>query len=144
MINAKMYLITSPALAQSAFRNKDLSFEPFELEFAQRVLGLSNEDMAPVRVPGVMGGFHRAVHSALAAEHLHKMNEAMLNEVATHMNRLDGTFEVGSLYLWIWSTLTMATAHMLYGSHNPLKQDPTLVDSLRYVVPTSFLTLRIY
>jgi hypothetical protein len=144
MINAKMYVITSPALAQSAFRNKDLSYEPFELEFAQRVLGLSNELMAPVRVPGVMGRFHRAVHGALAAEHLHKMNATMLNEVGTYMNGLAGTFEVDSLYLWIRNTITMATSDMLFGSHNPVKQDPTLVDSLWYVVSTSLFTLRIY
>ena len=137
MINAKMYLITSPALAQSAFRNKDLSFEPFELAFAQRVLGLSDETMEPVRRPGFMGGFHKAVHAALVNEHLHRMNAVMLNEVATFMNGIDGTFEVDSLYLWIRSTLTTATCSMLLGSHNPMKHDPSLVDSLWCVLPTA-------
>jgi hypothetical protein len=144
MINAKIYLITSPALAQSAFRNKDLSFEPFELEFSKRILGISDDTMGNVKRPGFMAGFHKAVHAALVNEHLHKMNAVMLNEIATFVNGIDGVFEVDSLYLWIRSTLTMATSNMLLGSHNPLKRDPTLVDSLWYVFPTISFIFRIY
>lgn len=43
MLNGKMYVITSPSLIQSAYRNKNLSFEPFMVDFVQRVMGLSSE-----------------------------------------------------------------------------------------------------
>ena len=41
MINGKLYIITQPTLIQSAYRNKNLSFDPFMIDFAQRMLDLS-------------------------------------------------------------------------------------------------------
>lgn len=43
ILNGKLYAIWDPTLVQSAYRNKDLSFEPFAAEFAQKDLGLSND-----------------------------------------------------------------------------------------------------
>jgi hypothetical protein len=136
MINGKLYVITSPVLAQSAFRHKNLSFEPFVVEFAQRMLGVSNETMEPVRFPGdetrlsFVGEFSKAIHGAMAGEYLHKMNADALNQVAASLNAIKGTFETDSLYLWIRTMMTVATCNALLGSKNPMIEDPSLVDAL--------------
>ena len=43
MINAKIYVISEPLLVKRAFRSKSLSFRPFMEEFAECILGVSDE-----------------------------------------------------------------------------------------------------
>ncbi|KAH6716877.1 cytochrome P450 [Leptodontidium sp. 2 PMI_412] len=131
MINGKLYIITSPGLIQSAFRNKNLSFDPFMIDFAQKMLALSEEVMVPIRdKPDFIPGMVKEIHSSMLGEHLHKMNKDALNNVALTINGLADTFKPDSLFLWIRETLTMATCNTLLGSHNPLKDDMGLVDAL--------------
>ncbi|KAE8450494.1 hypothetical protein EG329_006224 [Mollisiaceae sp. DMI_Dod_QoI] len=136
MINKKLYIITDPIMAQNAFRNKNLSFDPFTLEFAQRMLAVSDETMVPVSFPGdektpsFLSEFVREIHGAMVGKYLHKMNADALNEVAVTVNRLGETFETESLYYWLRKTMTVATTDALLGSHNPLKHDSSLVDAL--------------
>jgi hypothetical protein len=136
MINAKLYMITSPALVQSAFRSKNLSFDPFMVEFAQSMLGVSDATMVPIKFagdekqPGFLDVFVREIHGAMVGEHLHKMNTDALREVASALNGLEKTFEPSSLYLWLREMMTIATCNALLGSHNPMIKDPSLIDSL--------------
>lgn len=175
MINGKLYIITQPALIQSAYRNKNLSFDPFMIDFAQRMLDLSEvcdfskrypllsavygtvfgknswperlslstvsqvwqlrltymqEVMVAVRGPNFIPDIVKGIHSSMLGEHLYKMNADALNNVAVTINSLSDTFKPDSLYLWIRETLTMATCNTLLGSHNPLKDDLSLVDDL--------------
>lgn len=136
MINAKLYMVTSPALVQSAFRSKTLSFDPFMVEFAQSMLGVSDETMIPVKDlgdekrPGFLDTFVREIHGAMVGEHLYKMNKDALEEVAKTFNGVGRTFETGSLYIWLRDMMTMATSNALLGSHNPMKDDPSLMDAL--------------
>ena len=139
MINAKIYVITEPLLVQSAFRSKSLSFEPFMEDFAERMLGVSDENMKLIRskpedekVPSFMRDFFDDVHTAMAPQHLHKMNAEALNNVAVTVNSLGDNLGLESLWIWLRTTLTVATSTALYGSHNPLLADPSLVDDLWY------------
>jgi len=49
MINAKIYVISEPLLVKRAFRSKSLSFRQFMEEFAERMLGVSDENMKLIR-----------------------------------------------------------------------------------------------
>jgi hypothetical protein len=136
MINAKTYLVTSPVLVQNAFRSKNLSFEPFMIEFVQGMLGVSNETMNRIKTPATaerpsfIGAAIKEMHSAMLGEHLHKMNAHALGHVAASINKIGKEFETQSLYFWLRSMMTVATTKSLLGSHNPVSSDPTLVDSL--------------
>jgi hypothetical protein len=136
MINSKLYVITDPALVQSAFRNKHLSFEPFMVEFSQRMLGISDETMGPIKnipadekAPSFLREFVREIHAAMMGEHLHKMNACALNQVASTLNSLD-VVKSESLFLWLRQMLSLATCNALMGDHSPFTDNPNLVDEL--------------
>ncbi|TVY81776.1 25-hydroxycholesterol 7-alpha-hydroxylase [Lachnellula suecica] len=134
-INSKIYIVTSPLLVQSAFRSKHLSFVPFIVEFAQRSLGLSDETMLPVKAPptaekpGLMNDFIKGVHESMLGEHLSKINSYALKSVVASIDEMGDTFEAKSLYFWLRTMMTMVTSDSLFGSYNPLKLNPSLVDS---------------
>jgi hypothetical protein len=141
MINSKLYVITEPLLAQSAFRSKNLSFEPFMVEFSQRMLGVSDATMGPIKnipedekEPSLLRDFVREIHTAMMGEHLNRMNIEALSQVAHTLNSVDA-FQPESLYIWLRTMLTLATCNALMGSHSPFKSDPSLVDALWYVCP---------
>jgi hypothetical protein len=136
MINGKVYLITDPTMVQAALRHRNLSFEPFVLEFGQRQLALSDETMAPVsfagdeKTPSFLHEWAKEIHGAMAEKHLNKMNANVLHSVALAVNGFGKTFELDSLFYWLRNTMTLATTDALYGSHNPLRFDNSLVDAL--------------
>lgn len=109
------------------------------VDFAQKMLGISDEGMLPFRaasvdgMPTFMDAIIKAIHTSMLGEHLHKMNADALNHVAVSINELGEETEVDGLYLWLRQTLTMATTTALLGSHNPMIEDPSLVDDLWYV-----------
>jgi hypothetical protein len=106
------------------------------IEFAQKMLGVSDETMIPIKDPGdqnrpgYLDIFVREIHGAMVGEHLHKMNTHALNEVAITFNRLGKSFVASSLYLWLREIMTIATCNALLGSHNPMKDNEMLVDAL--------------
>lgn len=136
MLNGKLYIITDPVMVHNAFRNKKLSFDPFTLEFAQRMLGVSDETMVPVRFagdeknPSFLSEFVHEIHGAMVGEHLHRMNADALNGVASTINGLGKSLEIDSLYYWVRNTMTVATCDALLGVHNPVKVGSELVQAL--------------
>ena len=135
-----MYVITDPALVQSALRSKDLSLEPFMIGFAQSMLGLSDETMQPVRYnpldekePTLLGDMFQAIHKSMSGVNLYRMNAEALNYVAGTFNNLGDVTEQHSLWMWLRDTLTLATSTALFGSHNPLIHKPQLRQDLWYV-----------
>ncbi|KAH6673616.1 cytochrome P450 [Halenospora varia] len=135
MINSKVYAINDPTLIHSALRSKNLSFEPFMTDFAQRMLALPDAIMVPIRDPGdeksgLLTGLIKEIHTSMIGVHLHKMNADVLNDVKTSINAIGESIEVKSLYLWLRSTMTIATCNTLLGLHNPMRGDPSLVDTL--------------
>lgn len=73
------------------------------IEFAQSMLGVSDEAMVPIKDPGdekrpgFLDTFIREIHGDMAGEPLHKMNRDALEEVAITFNGVGKTSETGSL-----------------------------------------------
>jgi len=133
VLDKKIYLITSPSLLQSIFRSKDLSFEPFMLEFSQRLLGVSDKVMEPTRrqqqdpkAPSFVQQVIKEICVSLSGQALVDMDLCTLNGFASMLNGINETFSVDALYFWLRSTLTLATTNTLFGSHNPMRSQPDL------------------
>jgi hypothetical protein len=60
---------------------------------------------------------------------LSELNKGVLDKVAEHLNVIDGGENVG-LYRWVRDVLTLATADALYGPHDPMNADHSLIDNL--------------
>lgn len=74
MLNGKVYAITDPVLAQAAFRSKDMSFDPFVIAFTQKMTGLSDEAMEPIKYlpeddkePCVLHDVVKEIHAAMVS-----------------------------------------------------------------------------
>lgn len=100
------------------------------------MLLLSDETMVPVRFagdeknPSFLVEFVKELHGAMIPIHLNKMNANVLRHIALTVNEIGKTFEPDSLFYWIRRRMTMATSDALFGSHNPLKFDDSLVNAL--------------
>ena len=136
MINGKLYVINDPTMAQAAFRHKNLSFDPFTLAFAQRMVLVSDETMIPIRYPGdektpsFLNEYVKALHGAMVEKYLNSMNTEALQRVSDTLNAFGETFETDSLYYWLRTMMTLATSDALFGTHNPLRKDESLVDAI--------------
>ncbi|KAK3320887.1 cytochrome P450 [Cercophora scortea] len=132
LADKKMYLLKSPRLIQAAMRSKSLSFEPFLLEYSQNLLGMTDDEFAPV--PKSVPDLIQAVHSSMASKHLHAMNATALNYIADEINAI-GSFSLPSLdvnnaWIWIRTLITKATTNAMFGHRNPFHFNPSLVDDL--------------
>ncbi|KAF4922163.1 5-beta-cholestane-3-alpha,7-alpha-diol 12-alpha-hydroxylase [Colletotrichum viniferum] len=136
ILNGKLYAIWDPALVQSAYRNKDLSFEPFAVKFAQKDLGLSNDVAKLLRETDLVPDFFGFIHPALNGAHLHRMNANALKYVSVELDRIGGGVsdesgvDVPNLFAWVRRVMTLATTEGLYGAENPVTKDLTLIDDL--------------
>jgi hypothetical protein len=61
---------------------------------------------------------------------LSELNKGVLDKVAEHLNVIDGEEKKVGLYRWVRDVLTLATADALYGSHDPMNADYSLIDNL--------------
>jgi hypothetical protein len=79
--------------------------------------------------------FFAAIHPAMTGDHIHRMNANALNCISKDINKIGGHGDLEHANLWIWlrDLVTMATAEALYGSENPLRQEPSLLDDLWWV-----------
>lgn len=136
MLNGKVYAIWSPSLVQAAMRNKNMTFDVFGIEFAQRVMGITDEAAAIIKGPGgveesLAPETMAAIKVAMTGQNLYRMNVSALTFIATRLNTFGPTVDVPNLYRWLRELMTMATAEALYGpSNNPLREDPSLIDAL--------------
>ena len=134
ILNKKIYVFSSPSLLQIIFRSKNLSFEPFMLEFSQRLLGVSDKVMEPTKPkpehakkPSFVQQVIKEIYSSLSGECLMAMNLSTLNGVASVLNAVNDTVSVNGLYIWLRSILTLATTDSLFGKHNPMRLQPHLI-----------------
>lgn len=131
------YMITSSALVQSCLAKRELSFEPYEIEFSGPMLGLSQSSTEFLKVgmhdPGaktLLRDVHKSLKISLQDGHLRDMNDSMLQRLALIFNELDHRTVLDSLYIWLRDNMTLATTTSLFGVHNPLKADHSLVETL--------------
>ncbi|KHN98710.1 Cytochrome P450 [Metarhizium album ARSEF 1941] len=146
MLGGKTYAIWDPALAQSALRQKTLSFEPFLVDFSQTMLGMKEESYEAFReMPELVAEFFDTLHVTVRGEPLRRMN---LNALKYISSRLDGAkgekqMPMPNLYLWLRELMTSATTTALLGRKNPFLHRPELVDDLwtwENAIPTMLIT----
>ncbi|KAK2057169.1 hypothetical protein LY76DRAFT_516842 [Colletotrichum caudatum] len=133
ILNGKLYGIWDPTLVQAVFRNRNLSFEPFAVEFAQRELGFSNAILKTVQESTLVPDFFEGIHQSMAADNLHRMNANALAYVSDALDDVckgSEAYETTSLFAWTRDLMTMATAEALYGPHNPLRKDASLMEDI--------------
>ncbi|KAK3315037.1 cytochrome P450 [Apodospora peruviana] len=131
LANHKIYFVTSPSLIQASLKNKNLSFDPFMVEFGKLMLGFSDAEWNPLVNQQLVDDFVRAIHGAMLGEHLHKMNATALKYIAERLDQI-GTqpLKVDNLYMWTRQLVTMATAEALYGHANPAREAPEFLDDI--------------
>ncbi|ORY62501.1 cytochrome P450 [Pseudomassariella vexata] len=138
VLNGKIYIATSPPLIQSALRGKDLSFDPFVVDFAQKLLGLDEATMAIIRDESkgttTNADMTKAIHGGLSGGNLLRTNRAVLEDVAAQLNAFplgnDG-LEIPDFWIWLRNLLSAATTKALYGKKaNPFDTIPTMFDDL--------------
>lgn len=134
MLNGKMYVVWDGILVQSIHRNRDLSFGPFIMDFAQRMLGYDDAADKMVREGTFVEEFVASNHEGMSASHVHRMNANALKYVAKKLHQIteDGIV-IRNLFHWARDVMTEATTEALYGPDNPFTKDASLIDDLWYV-----------
>ncbi|RMJ13686.1 hypothetical protein CDV36_006655 [Fusarium kuroshium] len=132
ILGGKLYIIFEPSMVQSAYRNKNLAFEPFAVEFAQRELAISNESARIVRETNLVPDFFSVITKSMAGEYTHRMNANALKYVSKELETLGSSepMKIPNLYLWVRDMMTIATTEALYGPDNPIKGNPGLLEDL--------------
>ncbi|KAJ0359266.1 hypothetical protein COL154_008410 [Colletotrichum chrysophilum] len=132
ILGGKVYGVWCPMLGQAVHRNKDLSFEPFALEFAQRELGFDNDTLKILRDSTLMPEFFDGIHAGMTPTNVRRMNANALRYVAKVLEDIPAgeAFETTNFFLWVRNLMTLATAEALYGPANPLAKDASLMEEV--------------
>lgn len=123
MLNGSIYVINDPALIAAAMRNRSLSLEPFNLEFAVSTMGMTPRHLDLFSAPGRMVEILNIHHSSLSHTNLAPMNVRALAHIADCLNAIPAHtegLEVPDLYDWLRKVASMATMKALFGKNNPL------------------------
>ncbi|KAH8799696.1 cytochrome P450 [Xylogone sp. PMI_703] len=135
---SKMYVITEPSLVQAGLRSKNLAFEPFIEMVCERILGLSEESMRLIKYEAkndkedtYMKSVHKAMHESMTpGDSLLGMNQRVLDKLATFVNAIGPQWEEKRLYDWVRHSFTLSSTRSLYGKHDPISADESLIESL--------------
>jgi hypothetical protein len=139
VFGSRIYVICSPELIHNAFRiPKALAFEPFVIESSRRTFNITEEGMkvigAPPKVEGgenYISAIHQSIYSALApGPALLEMNSRVLSTMARCLDDMGTHQQPKSLYHWTRDVLTIAASEALYGSKNPVSDNPKLIECL--------------
>ncbi|KAF4966884.1 hypothetical protein FSARC_5497 [Fusarium sarcochroum] len=133
ILGGKLYVVFDPAIIQSIYRKKALSFEPFASEFAQRELLIGNETAQKLKTTSLVPDFFSAIHPAMTGDHLHRMNANALNYVSKELATIgdaESSLKSSNLWLWLRDLITLATSEALYGPENPIRQNTSLIEDL--------------
>lgn len=135
MLWGRIYTIWDPHLAQASLRSRNLSFEPFVLDFAEKAFGLDAIAYKKVMEdPKLVPEFTEAIHASMQPKHVHAMNVKALSYISRTLDAIapgeDGGIEASNMFDWIKDLITSATTEALLGVHNPFSKDPSLYDDL--------------
>ncbi|KAK0646535.1 cytochrome P450 [Cercophora newfieldiana] len=122
MLGGKIYLINSPSLIAAAMRNRELSFDPFAIDFAEGLLGIERKYVDGLfATPGWVQTMTDTIHAALAGENVRAMKAACYREVAKTLNGYERgqTMEVANSYEWLALMVPRAFTRALFGEKNP-------------------------
>ncbi|KAK2016901.1 cytochrome P450 [Colletotrichum eremochloae] len=138
--HVKFYVIFSPNLAQSAFRNRFLTLERFNIQAATGLVGISAKGKHALEHGTLLQDFYRQVPLAMSTEQLSKMTSTALSTLSLDLGRLaagshDHEHLVPDLYGFLRQRLVLATTGGLYGANaNPLRSDPSLADDVCLII----------
>ncbi|KAF5878963.1 putative cytochrome p450 protein [Botrytis fragariae] len=147
---ARIYVICEPSLIQAAYRNtKAFDFTTFVVDSSKRAFNIGEHGMKIIRgetspdydpkgpfLNGNNGTSYLNENHGLMVEYLGpsgtllELNKGILGAVADILNKLDQNSGKVSLYKWMRDTLTLATSASLYGPHDPVSANHSLIDSL--------------
>ncbi|KAM7189585.1 cytochrome P450 [Rhypophila sp. PSN 637] len=154
LIKGKLYVVTSPRLVAACDRRaKTVSFVPYVIEFARRIMawtpaGLDlvakdvlEENSTPILRTGTMRAIHQLLQPGpsldkTAATIVSSVLESLLRNEQLDDSNTDGV----PLFRWLRNSLSVATTNGIYGSeHNPF-QDPEVLDGF-WAVEKNFALL---
>jgi cytochrome P450 len=123
MLGGKMYIINSPTLIQAAMRSRNISFDPFSLEFASGALGMTKHHIETFEPE--MDNINHVIHSSLSGDPVYMMNARALKDVARTLNDIKpgAIFLVNDLFAWLRELMSMATMIALFGEKNPIDRE---------------------
>ncbi|KAK6582513.1 hypothetical protein PZA11_004921 [Diplocarpon coronariae] len=136
ILSQRIYIISSPALVQAAFRaSKTVDFEIVKATASCKAVNFSPHTTGIVRAPpdpergnsNYMLDLHREMYGALMGEDLLETNAKLLNCLAAALNRVGGAWEGKKLFRWLRTFYSVASAEALYGARNPIQADEKLV-----------------
>jgi hypothetical protein len=134
MLWGKLYSVQDEGLMQSTLRAKAASFDPFVLDFASKIFGVSGATLAKITQPGMVPDFNKSFAPAMEARWVQAMNVNALRDIAKRLNGMRPGKENGlvadNAYLWIRDGITLATTRALFGVHDPFSNDESLVPYL--------------
>jgi hypothetical protein len=138
MLWGKMYAVWDPVLVQAVLRSREPSLEPFFLEFAKTVFGLSRELFGKIKggaENGLVNAFVDSIHGSMNASAVQKMNVTAVGFIVEALNEATraGTMEQPNMYLWLRDLITIPTTRVLFGKENPFEKDRSLLQTLWYV-----------
>lgn len=130
-----MYIVKSPSLAAAVDRHsKTVSFAPFVIQFAKRILVPSKEGLEALTgdmtegngILGCRAETLKVMHTALApGENLERTTQDMLHSLSRLLDFVFITENV-DLFAWVKKLVTRASTDAIYGaSKNPFK-DPAV------------------
>jgi len=122
MLNGKVYVVNSPALIAASMRNRELSFDPFALEFAEGLLGIERKHVDELfGKPGWVQTMTDTIHSAFSGENVRQMKAACYQELASSLNSLEPgqTLGIANSYDWLALLVPRAFTKVLFGAKNP-------------------------
>ncbi|KAK5664333.1 hypothetical protein OQA88_554 [Cercophora sp. LCS_1] len=122
MLNGKMYLICSPALISAAMKNRDLSFDPFALEFSSALLEIPPKYVEEWSKDGWYQSITDVIHSSLTGENLKALKAVCYKELATALNKFEKgtTHKIDNAYEWLSVEVPRAFMTALWGKNNPI------------------------
>lgn len=145
MPGKKIYIVTAPNLAAQVDRNsKVISFAPYVVLFAKRVLAPSKEALHCLAENleeegnwGCRPQTMKAMHLSMAhGDDLENTTRVMLESLASQMASVEkiAPLRKMNLFQWVKRVITQASTDAVYGQkHNPF-HDPALVKSFWLVL----------
>ncbi|KAH9205612.1 cytochrome P450 [Leptodontidium sp. 2 PMI_412] len=135
ILRQRIYIISSPTLAQLAFRtSKTIDFEIIKqhasckaIAFDQHGWDIINSPLLPdpenpSRMANYMMDLHTEMYGALAqGPALLQTNKKVLNCLVRSLNEIGDVWEGKKMFEWLRGFYTTASAEALYGVENPVK-----------------------
>ncbi|KAI5460810.1 cytochrome P450 [Mariannaea sp. PMI_226] len=124
MLSGKLYVINSPGLVSAAMKNKDLSFDPFSLEFSSGAMGLTKEHIRLYSKPGTIEKIYNVIHMSLTGENLGKMTIVGLDEISLILNAIPtDESRIPNSLEWFRRPMFNTVMKCLYGEKNPFGEE---------------------